>query len=100
MSHSVSGPTETSELSNLTADFPDEVDLRLVVADMDGTLLDGEGRVPSRFETVVARMHEHGVVFAPASGRQLANLRATLGTTITQSPIIAENGTIVVQGDA
>ena len=94
MSHSVSGPTETSELSNLTADFPDEVDLRLVVADMDGTLLDGQGRVPRRLDTVVARMHEHGVVFAPASGRQLANLRATLGTTITQSPIIAENGMI------
>jgi HAD hydrolase, family IIB len=100
MSHSVSGPTETSELSNLTADFPDEVDLRLVVADMDGTLLDGQGRVPRRLDTVVARMHEHGVVFVPASGRQLANLRATLGATITQSPIIAENGTIVVQGDA
>ena len=99
MSHSVSGPTETSELSNLTADFPDEVDLRLVVADMDGTLLDGQGRVPRRLDTVVARMHEHGVVFAPVSGRQLANLRATLGTTITQSPIIAENGTVVVQGD-
>lgn len=99
MSHSVSGPTETSELSNLTADFPDEVDLRLVVADMDGTLLDGQGRVPRRLDTVVARMHEHGVVFVPASGRQLANLRATLGATITQSPIIAENGTIVVQGD-
>lgn len=59
----------------------------------------GVGRIPRRLDTVVARMHEHGVVFAPASGRQLANLRATLGTTITQSPIIAENGTIVVQGD-
>ena len=59
----------------------------------------GVGRVPRRLDTVVARMHEHGVVFVPASGRQLANLRATLGATITQSPIIAENGTIVVQGD-
>ena len=45
----------------------------------------GVGRIPRRLDTVVARMHEHGVVFAPASGRQLANLRATLGTTITQS---------------
>lgn len=99
MSNPVSIPAETSELSNLTADFPDEVDLRLVVADMDGTLLDGEGRVPSRFETVMARMREHGVVFMPASGRQLANLRATLGSAIAESPVIAENGTIVVQGD-
>ena len=100
MSNPVSIPAEASELSSPTADLPDEVDLRLVVADMDGTLLDGEGRVPSRFETVMARMREHGVVFMPASGRQLANLRATLGSAIAESPVIAENGTIVVQGDA
>lgn len=100
MSNPVSIPAEASELSSPTADLPDEVALRLVVADMDGTLLDGEGRVPSRFETVMARMREHGVVFMPASGRQLANLRATLGSAIAESPVIAENGTIVVQGDA
>ena len=99
MSHPVSGPAEASELSSPTADLPDEVDLRLVVADMAGTLLDGEGHVPSRFETVMARMREQGVVFIPASGRQLANLRATLGSAIAESPVIAENGTIVVQGD-
>lgn len=78
--------------------LPDDIDLRLVVADMDGTLLDGEGRVPPRLESVVVRMRRHGVIFAPASGRQLANLRATLGAAITDSPIIAENGTIVIQG--
>lgn len=70
--------------------LPDDIDLRLVVADMDGTLLDGEGRVPPRLESVVVRMRRHGVIFAPASGRQLANLRATLGAAITDSPIIAE----------
>lgn len=80
----------------LTA-LPDVVDLRLVVTDMDGSLLDGEGRLPSRLDDVLARMREHGVVLVPASGRQLDNLRATFGAAIADSPVIAENGTVVVQ---
>ena len=74
--------------------LPDPVDLRLVVTDMDGSLLDGEGRLPPRFDAVLARMRERGVVLVPASGRQLDNLRATFGAAI------AENGTVVVQGAA
>ncbi|EEH66720.1 Cof-like hydrolase [Actinomyces urogenitalis DSM 15434] len=66
---------------------------------MDGTLLDGEGRVPSGLAEVVARLRERGIVFCPASGRQLANLRHTLGELVADTAIIAENGTIVVDGD-
>ncbi|MCI7457670.1 MAG: Cof-type HAD-IIB family hydrolase [Actinomyces urogenitalis] len=66
---------------------------------MDGTLLDGEGRVPSGLAEVVARLRERGIVFCPASGRQLANLRHTLGEVVADTAIIAENGTIVVDGD-
>ena len=78
--------------------LPDTVDLRLVVTDMDGSLLDGEGRLPTRFDAVLARMRDRGVVLVPASGRQLDNLRATFGSAIADSPVIAENGTVVVQG--
>ncbi|MDU0349425.1 HAD family hydrolase [Actinomyces sp. MRS3W] len=78
---------------------PAPVDLRLVVSDMDGTLLDGDGLLPAGFATTVERMRAHGVHFAPASGRQLANLRHVLGQAIAHSPIIAENGTLVVQED-
>ena len=77
---------------------PDGRDLRLVVTDMDGTLLDGRGRVPERLAEVVARLHERGIVFCPASGRQLANLRQTLGEVVAEAAIIAENGTLVVDG--
>lgn len=64
---------------------------------MDGTLLDGDGLLPAGFADTVARLRAHGVLFAPASGRQLANLRAVLGEAVAHSPIIAENGTLVVQ---
>lgn len=80
-------------------DLPHDLDLRLVVADMDGTLLDGDGGVPARFPEMVHRLADRGVMFAPASGRQLANLRRVLDSTVDGGPIIAENGTFVVVGD-
>ena len=43
-------------------------------------------------------MRAAGIVFAPASGRQLANLRAVLGAAVEDSPLIAENGSFVVHG--
>lgn len=82
----------------LLAPLPTEIDLRLVVTDMDGTLIDGQGKVPVGFAQVVARMHRAGVLFTPASGRQLSNLRAVLGASVDDSPLIAENGSLVVQG--
>ena len=82
----------------LLAPLPAEIDLRLVVTDMDGTLIDGQGRVPTGLIEAVADMRDAGVVFAPASGRQLANLRAVLGAAVDDSPLIAENGSFVVHG--
>ncbi|ERH25666.1 Cof-like hydrolase [Actinomyces johnsonii F0542] len=66
---------------------------------MDGTLIDGNGRVPAGLSQVVAQMREDGIVFTPASGRQLANLRAVLGHTVDDSPIIAESGALAVHGN-
>ncbi|OLO63419.1 HAD family hydrolase [Actinomyces oris] len=80
----------------LLAALPAQIDLRLVVTDMDGTLLDGQGRVPAGLMDAVAEMRDAGIVFAPASGRQLANLRAVLGPAVEDSPLIAENGSFVV----
>ena len=82
----------------LLASLPTEIDLRLVVTDMDGTLIDDEGRVPAGLMDTVADMRDAGIVFAPASGRQLANLRAVLGSAVDDSPLIAENGSFVVHG--
>ena len=83
----------------LLAPLPAEIDLRLVVTDMDGTLIDGDGRVPAGLDQVVARMREVGIIFVPASGRQLANLRAVLGQVVDDSPLIAESGALAVHGN-
>jgi Cof subfamily protein (haloacid dehalogenase superfamily) len=73
------------------------VDVRLVVADMDGTLLDDAGRVPESFWPMLDRMHEAGILFAPASGRQYATLAHLFDRAKEGMVFIAENGSYVVK---
>ena len=48
--------------------------IKLILSDMDGTLLDEAGNMPAGFDDVMAQLHERGVMFAPASGRQYQSL--------------------------
>ena len=75
-----------------------EIDVRLVVADMDGTLLDDAGSVPEGMWPLVERMEAAGIVFAPASGRQYATLAKLFERTGDRLAYIAENG--LLAGDA
>jgi Cof subfamily protein (haloacid dehalogenase superfamily) len=76
--------------------FPSEpIDLRLVVTDLDGTLLDGEGRIPESLWPLLARLTERGITLVPASGRQYPTLRRMFDVAEGVA-FIAENGTYVV----
>ena len=44
--------------------------IKLILSDMDGTLLDDDGQVPEGFDAVIGQLRERGVIFAPCSGRQ------------------------------
>lgn len=88
------GDLQDAHLARLARSLPDDVDVRLVVTDMDGTLLDGAGQLPARLPQVLARMRRHGVLLCPASGRQLANLHLTFSDLLAGAPVIAENGTV------
>lgn len=68
---------------------------RLVVTDMDGTLLNEDKEVPDSFWPVVNQLLERGVHFAPASGRQYATLAHQFSPIANRIPIIAENGNYV-----
>lgn len=65
---------------------------RLIALDMDGTLLDGNGRVPDAFWPLFDAARAAGVTIAPASGRQLATLQQMFPDCET---FIAENGAVV-----
>lgn len=75
----------------------DPVDIRLVVTDMDGTLLDGDGRIPEGLWPLLAELRRRGVLFSPASGRQYATLAQQFADARDGMVLIAENGTYVVR---
>ena len=71
-------------------------DIRLVVADMDGTLLNEHGAVPSSFWPVLDWMRGRGITFVPASGRQYATLHQIFHGLDDGLSYVAENGNLVV----
>jgi Cof subfamily protein (haloacid dehalogenase superfamily) len=88
----------------LLPDAPAPGSIRLVVTDMDGTLLDADGDVPDGLWPLLRRMHDDGITFVPASGRQHATITSSFPAELTPGRddlvVIAENGTLVTRGDA
>lgn len=79
------------------AALPEVADLRLVVADLDGTLLDGDGALPPGTWPLLDRMRSMGIAFVPASGRQYATLARMFASVSEGMAFIAENGALVVR---
>jgi Cof subfamily protein (haloacid dehalogenase superfamily) len=72
-------------------------DIRLIVTDMDGTLLDDAKRMPPGLRDMLAELRRRGVLFSPASGRQYATLAREFADVAEGMVFIAENGTYVVR---
>ncbi len=70
--------------------------IRLIAADMDGTLLDENGLLPPHFGEVFERLDKEKILFAVASGRQYGNLLNHFRAFRDRMIFIAENGTYVV----
>lgn len=75
----------------------DAADVRLIVTDMDGTLLDGDGRIPDGLWQRLEALRERGIVFAPASGRQYGMIARLFEPVLDGMVVIAENGSYVVR---
>ncbi|MCQ0111820.1 HAD family hydrolase [Zhouia amylolytica] len=73
--------------------------VRLVVSDMDGTLLNSEGKVSDRFFQLYEELKKHNIHFAAASGRQYHSITDKLNKIANEITIIAENGGIAKQHD-
>ncbi|MEU1089569.1 Cof-type HAD-IIB family hydrolase [Streptomyces sp. NPDC005576] len=72
-------------------------DIRLIVTDMDGTLLDADGNVPLGLWPLLDELRRRGIVFSPASGRQYATLAHLFEGVDAGMVYIAENGALVVR---
>ena len=70
--------------------------IKLIASDMDGTLLNEEGKINEEFFEVFKKLKEKNIIFAAASGRQYYNLLKRFEKISDDIMFIAENGTFVV----
>lgn len=74
--------------------FPERY--RLIVADVDGTLLDTEHRLPGRVTAAVRATQRHGLAFALATGKMLRSVRPLVDAMGLRGPQITLNGAALV----
>jgi Cof subfamily protein (haloacid dehalogenase superfamily) len=66
--------------------------IKLIVCDMDGTLVCKDGQLPSNFASTLYAMREHGILFAVASGRPYVALHDIMSAFGENIIYISENG--------
>ena len=73
--------------------------IRLVVSDVDGTLLDHHGRLPDGRAAAVRRLTEAGLPLVLATGKLWTSVRALVEELALAGPHVACNGSIVFDAD-
>ncbi len=66
--------------------------IKLVVVDMDGTLLNNKKEMPPETLGIVNTLYENGVKFMVATGRQYWNVRDLFLPVINRMGVLADNG--------
>lgn len=72
--------------------------IRLIATDLDGTLLEKDGKLPQGFFDVAASLLDQGIAVAAASGRQYDNLRRLFSPIAHRMSFICENGGLCATG--
>lgn len=67
-------------------------DIRLIASDMDGTLLDAQGRISPRTLSALKKAQEKGVIFTVCTGRFHTHCCALARDVGLNCSIIASNG--------
>lgn len=76
----------------------DLAQVKLVVTDMDGTLLNSQGEVSDQFYSLFEQLKANNIHFVAASGRQYYSIIKKLSPIVEDITIVAENGGIARQG--
>lgn len=71
--------------------------IKMVVSDMDGTLLNSSHEVSPRFFELFEQLKRHEILFVAASGRQFPSMRSKLQPIENQMSFISENGALIVE---
>ena len=73
--------------------------VKMVVTDMDGTLLNSNHEVSSRFFELFEKLKKRGILFVAASGRQYSSILDKLHSIKNDIIVVAENGGFVMRQD-
>ena len=73
--------------------------VKMVVTDMDGTLLNSKNEVSTQFFELYESLKSHQVHFVAASGRQYSSIEDKLSAISDEITIVAENGSYIKQGN-
>ena len=70
--------------------------IKLIITDMDGTLLNNNHEIDEEFWPLLERLKEKNILFAVASGRPYYNLAKKFENVKENMLFIAENGSLVI----
>lgn len=73
--------------------------VKLVVTDMDGTLLNSKSEVSDHFFELYYQLKKHNIQFIAASGRQYYSIVDRFENIKNEITIVAENGAFAMHGD-
>jgi len=76
-----------------------ELPIKIVLADVDGTLVNQEKVLTDRAVAAVKRLHEAGIEFAVTSGRPPRGMSMLIEPLALTTPIAAFNGGLIVRPD-
>lgn len=71
--------------------------IKLIATDMDGTLLDSNGKLPDNFLNIIEKLSNKGIKFVVASGRPYTNLKKVFKPVYKELDYICDNGAFVVE---
>ncbi|HLO90515.1 MAG TPA: HAD family hydrolase [Lentimicrobium sp.] len=72
--------------------------IKLIITDLDGTLLNDEKQVPHEFWELRNTLHDIGIQWVLASGRQYYTIAQQFSEILNDVYILAENGALVMLG--
>ncbi len=73
--------------------------IKLIVSDMDGTLVNDEKKIDEEIYAILPKLKEMGTKFVVASGRQYPSLKADFKEHTKDVVIIAENGAFIMDDE-
>lgn len=68
----------------------------MLVTDVDGTLLDRDGKVPEETKLVLRALRERGFITTIATGRMLATAEPVAREIMINAPLVCYNGALII----